>query len=515
MNLDPDFELSADMRLLELQRASLGLSAPTKTTWQSRNTSDAGMLETDEKLEVPRSAVLAVEATATPASGIIPGAVVTVTLSIANEGAVAARNVIAAVPVPGGAGYRQGSFVADGRALGEEYADRFLHDGFAIDEIAPGTRRTFVWKLGVRLGNGPLVIAPSVRSGAAAVVGARTLLVSRKDVALAAFAAEIERADPALYAPKPLIPVEIPVDELPIYELDDEEAIVYEAAQGALSTAAPAVEPVLRQAQDDTDAQDDNSLVPSVPSERSESKGQDDTVVAEPEDAIIVPAPELAVVPREAVVLYSRFDRATVSFFDATFNGSKSPTILSHCIFASALACATNADGEDTLGFKRHLAAQSQILHRVQLHERLGKKEPIAEYAGELLATLDGLTPTAVERATAIKDIVLLETELAEPTLAVLAKINEDRERWDFVKARQLTLALQAQRMISLGPDSAAGAALENALRIYAQTAMTTLQKLFVRLRLDRTTGVLFHNDTHLDATARSLIAAFRNALEQ
>jgi hypothetical protein len=483
MNLDPDFELSADMRLLELQRASLGLTAPSKTSWQSRATPDAGVLEREETLEAPRSAVLAVEATATPGSGIIPGAVVTVSLSIANEGAVAARGVVASVPIPGGAGYRQGSFVADGRPMGEEQAEQFFHDGLTIEEIAAGTRRTFLWKLGVRLGNGPLVIAPAVRAGAAAVVGARTVLVPRKDVSIAAFANELERADPSLYSPKPLIPVDIPVDELPIYELDDEEAIVYEAASGALSAAAP-----------------------SIPEPAAEPT---------PEPAPIAAAPAPVAPPvREAVVLYNRFDRATIAFFDATFNGSKPPTILSHCIFASALACATDAGGEDTLGFKKHLAAQSQILHRAQLHERLGKKEPITEYGGELLATLTGLDPKPVTRAEAPKDVVLLETELAEPTLAVLAKINEDRDRWDFVKARQLTLALQAQRMISLSPNSAAGAALENALRVYSQTAMTTLQKLFVRLRLDRTTGVLFQNDGQLDAAARALIAAFRNALE-
>ncbi|HVA26836.1 MAG TPA: hypothetical protein VNF68_01560, partial [Candidatus Baltobacteraceae bacterium] len=371
MNLDPDFELSADMRLLELQRASLGLSAPTKTTWQSRTITDAGMLERDEIPEPPRSAVLAVEATATPSSGVIPGAVVTVTLSIANEGAVAARNVVAAVPIPGGAGYRQGSFVADGRALSEDRADDFLHDGYAIDEIPAGARRTFIWKLGVRLGNGPLVIAPAVRAGAAAVVGARTLLVSRKDVSLAAFATELERADPALYAPKPLIPVEIPANELPIYELDDEETLVYEAAEAALSTAAP------REAQPEP-----------VAAQPEPVAAQPEPVAAQPEPVAAQPEPV-----REAVVLYNRFDRTTIAFFDATFNGSKAPTILSHCIFASALACATNADGDDTLGFKRHLAAQSQILHRAQLHERLGKKEPITEYAGELLATLTGLEP--------------------------------------------------------------------------------------------------------------------------
>ena len=101
------------------------------------------------------------------------------------------------------------------------------------------------------------------------------------------------------------------------------------------------------------------------------------------------PEPELQLQPppaREAVVLYGGLDRATLAFFERVFNGSKDPTILQHCIFASALACATDADGSDELGLRAHLAAQSQILHRVSLHEKLGKREPISEYAGSLIA---------------------------------------------------------------------------------------------------------------------------------
>jgi hypothetical protein len=149
----------------------------------------------------------------------------------------------------------------------------------------------------------------------------------------------------------------------------------------------------------------------------------------------------------------------------------------------------------------------------MQLHERLGKKEPIGEYAGELLAALRDLRPAPVAAATAIKDVVLLQNEVLEPTLAVIAKIEDDRARWDFVKARQLTLALQAQRIAGISSDNVAGAALENALRVYAQTTMTTLQKLFVRLRIDRTTGVLFLNEPQLDSAARALISAFRAAI--
>ncbi|HET9030488.1 MAG TPA: hypothetical protein VFN49_09940 [Candidatus Aquilonibacter sp.] len=491
MNIDPDFELSADMRLLELQRASLGLAAPSPTAWQTRHLADAGIGLDDPQLPQAQSAVLNVSVVANPPSGVIPGAVVTVTLSVANEGAVAAQNVVVAVPVPGGAGYRPGSFVFDGRSPGEDAAELFLGSGLNVGELGPGERRTFIWKLGVRLGTQALLLAPVVRASGAAVVGAKALKVERKDRASIAFATEVERADPALFSPSPLIPVEIPVesivaeepaDELPFYELDAEETLVHEAADAALSSAAPP---------------------PAAPEPEPEPEPAPEPAVAEP--------PPL----REAVVLYAKFDRATVAFFERTFSGSKDPTILSHCIFASALACATDESGGDLLGLRRHLDAQSQVLHRIQLHERLGKKEPITEYAGTLLADLGSLKPGPVKPVAQARDALFLETELTEPTLAVLTKINEERERWDFVKARQLTLALQAQRLSGLDPNDPASAALENALRVYAQSAMTTLQKLFVRLRIDRTTGVLFQTEPQLDVAARSLVAAFKSALSE
>ncbi len=486
MSVDPDFELSADMRLIELQRAALGLATPTPTAWQTRELTDGAMLVEEQPTPQPKTAVLTASLTANPRTGVIPGAVVTASLSVASEGAQTARNVVIGVPVPGGAGYRPGSFVMDGRPASEDDAERFLGAGIDVGEMPAGTRRTFVWKLGVRLGGTPLVFSPSVRTTGAAVVGARTFQVERKNRASIAFSAELERADPTLFVPKPLVPVDIPADELPFYELDVEETLIHEAAEAALSSAAP---PIAREAAPEPEP------------------------VIEPEPR---PAPEPEPgPPREAVVLYAKFDRATVAFFERTFSGSKSPTILSHCIFASALACATDANGVDTLGLRKHLDAQSQVLHRIQLHERLGKKEPISEYAGQLLSALQDIKPVPIGEINAPKDALFLETELTEPTLVVIAKINEERERWDFVKARQLTLALQAQRLAGLDPNDSSSAALENALRVYAQTAMTTLQKLFVRLRIDRTTGVLFQTEPQLDTAARALVAAFKNALAE
>lgn len=491
MNQDPDFEISADMRLLELQRSALGLAPPDRTRWETRYTAESSPgLETPVEEFTRESAVVAVEAAAAPNSGVIPGAVVTVSLSVANEGGATARNIIAAVPLPAGGSYRAGSFTRDGRSASDDEAEHFFGNGMRIDKLEPGGRASFIWKLGVRLGAKPLVIAPQVRADEGAVIGARPISIGRKDQPNSVFGTELSRIDAALFEPKPLIAVEIPVNDLPFYELDAEEEIAHEAADAALSSHTVRDEP-------------ESALQPEIGA-ATESTMPPAEIQHEPIEA-----------SREAVALYSRFDRATVAFFERTFNGSKTPTILSHCILGSALACTVNAEGNDELSLKRHLDAQSQVLHRIQLHERLGKKEPIAEYAGQLLAQLDQIRPRPLQQPSFGKDVIMLEAELSEPTLGVLAKIQEDRDRWDFVKARQLTLALQAQRVAGIPADSPAAVALENALRVYAQTAMTTLQKLFVRLRIDRTTGVLFQSEPQLDATARAVIAAFVAALEK
>jgi uncharacterized repeat protein (TIGR01451 family) len=479
MNREPDFESSADMRLLELQRSSMGLVAPERVAWETRYAVDStpGIDVTLEAPE-PSSAVLACTLTATPPGNVIPGTVVTYALSLVNEGVAPAAAVVATVPLPAGISYRLGSLQVDGRPADDAAADRLFGSGLELGTITPASRATLLWKVGVRMGTKPLVTIPQVRARDSAVIGGGPLVVERKD-ATSAFAGELAAADRAIFEPKPLIPVDIPADELPIYELDAEEQIVYEAADAALSNAVATPESIV-------EAQ------------------------AEPETE---PEPEIESPPlREAVVLYGVLERPTLAFFERVFNGSKEPTILQHCIFASALACAVDADGNDAVGLRAHLAAQSQILHRVSLHEKLGKKEPIGEYAGELLAQIDAVAPAPVRPDTQSKnDRLVLVNELHEPALVVVRKIAEERARWDFVKARQLTLALQAQRVAL--DDDARAASIDNALRAYAQHAMTVLQKLFVRLRLDKTTGVLFQTDSSLDNAARVLLAACTAAM--
>ena len=479
---EPDFELSADMRLLELQRDALGLPPRERLAWESRS-ADASIPIEQAEPERGSTPVLAVEATAFPSGGVIAGAVVTLTLSVGNEGTATAREVVVLAPLPGGAAFRPGTFVWNGRSTYDDVADTFFGAGLLTGSLAPGERATFQWKIGVRLGTKPLVISPQVRAANAAVLGGRPLVVGRKDQQPTAFTGEVIRADVALYEPKPLIPVDIPVTDLPIYELDEEETLVYEAADAALSGAAP-----------------------PVPAPEPSASSAVAAVESEPPE----PAPAA---PRTAVVLYGAFDRASIAFFERVFGGTKPPTILQHCLFGNALACTGDLGGNDEAGFKRHLDAQAAVLHRIGLHEKLGKKEPIAHYAGELLAHVETLRAQPLADAPpATKDRLVLLTEPSEPTLAVLGRIAQERARWDFVKARQLTLALQAQSVAS-PVDVSTRDALERSLQAYAQNSVTVLQKLFVRIRVDRTTGLLFANEPAFDAAAKAVLAALKRAL--
>src|SRR5947209_12913097 len=210
------------MRLVELQRAALGV-APQKRHWESRIQAEGSAVEA-ERVEESASAVLDADLVASPSEGVIAGAVVTLTLSVANDGVLPARNLLVAVPVPGEASFRSGSMVFDGRAADDHFAEMFLVEGTRIAQLLPKHRATFVWKIGVRTGNAPLTISPTIRAEGAAVVGGSALLVTRKDVSQTAFAAQLERETP----PEP-------VEEQPFYELDQEEELETLAANAALS----------------------------------------------------------------------------------------------------------------------------------------------------------------------------------------------------------------------------------------------------------------------------------------
>ncbi|MEO6913043.1 MAG: hypothetical protein ABI182_03355 [Candidatus Baltobacteraceae bacterium] len=481
MKHEPEFSESADMRLLELQRAALGVAPATRTSWDSRAVLEGGPIPEPDPVPGASGPMLSVQASASPRDGVIPGAVVTLSLSIANEGATPALGIRAAVPLPGGAAYRNGSFVRDGRAMFDDEADDFFGNGLLMPILAPQSRATFVWKIGVRVGNKPLVLMPLITAVGAAIIGARPIVVGRKDGTQTAFGSQLPKYDAAIYTPEISL-----ADERPFYELDDEESLVHEAVDAALSPIAQMPQPV------------PDEPIPEEPAPVPESPGE----------------PTLPEPMAVAVVLLGSFDRPTLAFFERVFGSGKSPSLLQHFLFAGALACTRAPRDAAFLTLKVHQDAQAAHLHRAVLHEKLGKKAPLTDYAGELMAELAKVVPAPIEALprARIADAIGLRAELTDSMLAVVAKISAESERWDFVRARQLTLALQAQGVTD-DIDSEHSEEIRAALRFYAQTAMTMLQKFFVRARLDRTTVALQGSDPILDAAAVKVLTAFAAVL--
>src|SRR5579872_1539384 len=113
--------VSAERRLLEHRRRELGVaSAQNNSAWSRTRENPATLLPA---AGIDRTgARLDVAVTAWPGEGLIPGAVVTVTIVVSNGGIEAADDVTIAAAVPTGAAYRPGTLKHDGRD-GDAIAD--------------------------------------------------------------------------------------------------------------------------------------------------------------------------------------------------------------------------------------------------------------------------------------------------------------------------------------------------------------------------------------------------------
>src|SRR5579872_5840368 len=98
--------VSAERRLLEHRRRELGVASAQNSAWSRTRESPTALLPA---AGIDRTgARLDVAVTAWPAEGLIPGAVVTVTVVVSNGGIDAADGVTIIAPAPTGSAYRPG-----------------------------------------------------------------------------------------------------------------------------------------------------------------------------------------------------------------------------------------------------------------------------------------------------------------------------------------------------------------------------------------------------------------------
>ena len=448
---------SAERRLLEHRRRELG-AAPSSFTanasW-SRARENPATLSPASTID-RTGARLDVAVTAWPADGLIPGAVVTVTIVVSNGGIEAADDVTIVAAVPTGAAYRPGTLKHDGRD-GDAIADALFGEGLKLSKILAAGRSALTWKLDVLPGIADLIVAPSVKASVP-VVSARPLALRRGKMA-GAFRTDLEAATAAAAPPVQSVPTTHEDVETPFYELTPEEEI----AETALLTA----------------------------------------ISASP-----LPAPEPPPPPKAA--LYRTVRPGDLSLVERLL---ESPLgLLPHFVFINLLSAATNGDGGDPLGLAAFVDREAGLLGRLKVAARLGKPLALDDTAGSPPA-LD-VDQSAIRfvnpPSKRISGAALLSTTIDSARLAD-ARNAYDRPIARWLALRLVTLAFCSQGVADESHPNAA--TLRAALAAYTTQARLALVAFGTRMKLDRRLDPTRASTAQLDICARNVIEALRTII--
>ena len=479
------FEESADMRLLELQRRALGKEAPPRSNWmpERSDTTDGIALEEPPAPQL-QGARIAVTLSASPDRNLIAGAVVTVTLVLHNEGSSAATGFGANVPVPVSMGYRPGTFMIDGRTGSEADAEAFFGPGYTFAKLEAHQRLSVLWKLDTFEGTTALTLSPHVTAKDAAVLGAAPVALKRGE--------KLRKQRPV--PPKYLPPS--PEPERPFYELDSEEEATldkeFEPSPSASHEAPLFVMPEV--------------LAPEPQPEVLAPEPQPEVLAPEPQPA---PEPQTppALEPPAQPRLFCTIDGASLRLIKKLFESSSFGQ-LPHYSLQNSLACVV-ADGGKDLGLQAHFSAQNAMLGRALLMRRLGK----TVNAGEFSRGTYGFEK--------LKDVLAAPEERTKPSQLYLDLTQADVDFCapvadldalpGFIRLRQLAVALQCRNLAH--EDDVVQRNIERLLQAYATAARNSINRTFVRSKLDRNFDVFGAVDAATDDLARELITELEKVL--
>jgi hypothetical protein len=536
------FEDDATMRLVDRERTALGIETPAPR-WRNSAVSELGFGYHEEPQPERAGAMLVTYVTAHPSAGLIPGAIVTIAIAVVNDGVESARAVRVAMSLPEGARYVGGSFKRDGRADADTEAEALLGDGLELGVLAAGQRVSLIVVLGVEPGLAPLHVAANVTAAGGAVVAARTLRLTRS-------------AAPSAFAQA----LPVAADERPFYELDAEEELVYEAADAALGSAAPAVPPpvvpppVVRPAPppiaEDVPAKPEPpAKAPSkrrapkraeavastppptknptpTPSPKRKAPARTKAIpspeaaptaapAAEtpPHPVAEAPAPTAARPPQTFAVdvhggaLFSvALPQDRVAFLRRLFTGAKPPGMIAHYILLNALAAAEPLPRSDDASLAEFAALQEQRLSRALITKRLGRPLLAEDVAAPLPAQFPPrlVLAESVELPVASDGAALLLYRVMRPNeLSFLSASVNNANAAPFMRASQLFVGVCAHNAVVAG--EARRAEIANALRTYSTAAASEVNRLFVRARLARQTDLFGPAPNELDRQAAQL----------
>jgi hypothetical protein len=478
VDLDALFDRDADSRLLDRRRhVELGL-APHAPPGSSTPVSFGAESIVDENPPAPkrRAAMLRVGLDARPKAELIPGAVVTVVVSVHDEGDEDAGDVRLRLALPGDAEPIPGTFARDEIELDGE---ALIGEGLRIGTVpAAGIVRV---RFAVRIlpGTEPLDVIAHVTAPGVPTIAAPALRLRR-------------RTGHAAYEPP-----------RPFYELE-----AGEAADDDLLSPAERFHAV------DTVA--DEPLVPAVEPEPvlAHEPEPEAIVVPEPEpepEAIVVPEPEPeAIVEPEPVaaeyVLGRALDEDEVRAIERVFSGAV-PHGLAALATLSAIACTGGPLG-DALGLGAFARGISAAMPRALVAARIARPTPpvVTREALEAIRA-DAAAPDQVFVHDGPALIARLEPRELDALRALLARDLADT----FLRGVQVLLAVVPRELAGVEP--AAAERVGDALAAYRAASGAWLMRVTVRRAVDKRYDPLTAADSTLHDAGRALVTVLREAV--
>ena len=505
VDLDDLFDRDADGRLLERRRREeLGLAPQPPPASSTPVRFGAESMINEDVRPTPRGAVLRVALAARPNRELIPGAIVTVVVSLHDDGDAEAADVRLRVVLPAEAEAIAGSF---SRSEAELDGDALLGSGLRVGTVAAREELRIRFALRVLPGTGPLDI--SVHAGAPGVptISAPTLRLSRRSrhtaferprpffeletdetddqlTALAARHAEPVRAvdaivdEPAI----PLAPAVEPEPELVTAEAEPELAITEPEPEGT-RPARPRPRP--------------RPKSKSKPKPKPKPKAER---APEPE-----PAPEPPPAPPE-FTLMRNLEVEEVRALERVFSGGV-PHGLAGLALLSSIA-AVDAPLGGSLGVRDFARSVATALPRALVAARLQHATPPV-VTRQALATIRPFALAPAGRVGGEGPVLALRLDDRglDALRAVLGRDLDDI----FLRGVQVLLAVCPRALEGVAPEAAERAG--EALATYRVAAGAWLMRVTVRRSVDRAYDPLTADDPLMHDAGRGLVAALRDAL--
>jgi hypothetical protein len=493
-DVDALFERDADARLLDRRRREeLGLPSTAPPPSAGTPRFGAESLAEDEPSRQPRPATLRLGLEARPDRELIPGAVVTIVATLADDGDRDVPDATLRITVPPDAEPIASSFARDDTPIDGE---ALLGTGLRLGAIPAQRALRLRFTLRILPGTEPLDLVASVHADGVPAIAAPTLRLRRRS------------GHAAYETPKPFF--ELEADER--VDLDELAATPSPTLVDARSAEAAAPEVALPEPEPELAAPE-----PEPEPELGLPEPEPELALPEPEPVLALPEPEPEaalpepepepVLPPAEPVLFRHIDSEEIRALERLYTGALPHGLATLALLASIAA--VDGPAGEALGLSAFARAIAAALPRALVAARMGRPTP-AVVTGEALAALrpSAELPPDPGGRTGPYLVVALSTHARDGLLAVLGRDLAD----PFLRGVQVLLAVVPRRLTDT-PAPAAG--FEDAVAAFRVAAGTWLMRVTVRRTVDRRFDPLTADDVALHAAGRAVVEALREAIPQ